>query len=108
LSKCPKRVVNGMLKEFSKKEEETSPFEESVYFTEKDNEEAETALLQKLKNEEASLREQKENLYSLRKQLQQKAKEEIELKKSRIRKLKSEITDLKDECEKLSNSLRSI
>ncbi len=98
-----------MAKLFSKNEEEKFLVDEGKSLSMQDDGEDETALvLKKLGSEEASLREQKENLSSLKEQLQLRVKEEIELRKSSIQKLKTEITDLKGECEKLSKSLRSM
>jgi hypothetical protein len=98
-----------MAKLFPKNEDEQFLVDEEKSLLTEDDGEDETALvLQKLGSEEASLREQKENLSSLKEQLQLRVKEEIDLRRSSIQKLKTEITDLKGECEKLSKSLRSM
>jgi len=98
-----------MAKLFPRSEDEKFLADEEKSLLMQEVEEDETALvLQKLGSEEASLREQKENLSSLKEQLQLRVKEEIELRKNSIQKLKTEITDLKGECEKLSKSLRSM
>jgi chromosome segregation ATPase len=102
-------MVNFMVKVFPKKEGEYIPGEEAEPLSIQDDEQDEMAtLLQQLVSEEACLREQRENLSSLKDQLQLKAKEEIELKKNRIQKLKLEITDLKGECDELTKSLRPL
>jgi hypothetical protein len=82
--------------------------EEKSLLMQDDGEDETTLVLQKLGSEEASLTEQKENLSSLKEQLQLRAKEEIEIRKGSIQKLKTEITNLKGECEKLSKALRAI
>jgi predicted RNase H-like nuclease (RuvC/YqgF family) len=103
-------MVNSMVKVFPKKEGEYIPDEEAEPLTsmQDDGQDEMSALLGKLVSEEACLREQRENLSSLKEQLQLKAKEEIELKKNRIQKLKLEITDLKGECDELTKSLRPL
>jgi hypothetical protein len=57
--------------------------------------------LEEMQNEEASLREEKEQLLTLKQQLQQNVHKEIELTKNNIEKLKAEIADMKIECEEL-------
>lgn len=57
--------------------------------------------LEKMQNEEASLREEKERLLMLKQQLHQKVDKEIELTKNNIENLKAEIADMKIECEEL-------
>jgi hypothetical protein len=64
-----------------------------------------TIVLQKLRIEEASLVEEKQNWLMLRESLQTKIKDEIELRKNNSEKLKSEITDLKLSCEEMTKAL---
>jgi predicted RNase H-like nuclease (RuvC/YqgF family) len=98
-----------MAKVFPKRDEEEDLFaEETPLPTPKGEEEELALILQQLSSEEATLREQKENLELLREQLQKKAKEEVDNRKNTIQKLKLEITDLKGDCEKLTKSLRTI
>jgi hypothetical protein len=98
-----------MAKVFSKRDQEETLLNEEITSQAPDCEEAEVVIvLQQLSSEEATLREQKENLEMLKEQLQKKAKEEIDNRKTSIQKLKSEITDLKGDCEKLTKSLRTM
>ncbi len=98
-----------MVKVFTKKEEDTGEIEEvETLSTQENPEKQEDAfLLQRLKNEEAELMEEKQNLASLKESLQSKAKNEIENRKTNIQKLKAEISDLKVECEELTKSLNA-
>jgi hypothetical protein len=72
-----------------------------------DNVEELNRILQKLKTEEANLREEKQNLVSVREKQRLKLQKRINSKKKIIKKLRTEITDLKIECEKLSISVRA-
>jgi len=57
--------------------------------------------------DENRLSEQKEHLSSLLKQMETKAKEEIEKRKRKVEKLNSEVLDLKRKCEKFSSLINS-
>lgn len=63
-------------------------------------------VLQKLRNEEANLMEEKENLNSLRQRLQLKLQNKIRRKERNIQKLRAEIKDMKFSCEQLSKTFR--
>jgi hypothetical protein len=97
-----------MAKVFPKRDEQESQDVEETSLSKLNYEEEIALVLQQLSNEEATLREQKENLDLLREQLQKKVKEEIDNRRNIIQKLKSEVKDLKIDCEKLSRSLRTM
>jgi chromosome segregation ATPase len=97
-----------MAKVFHKRDEEESQDAEETPLSKLDYEEEIALVLQQLSDEEATLQEQKENLDSLKVQLQKKVKEEIDNRRNSIQKLKSEVKDLKTDCEKLNRSLRAI
>jgi uncharacterized protein YlxW (UPF0749 family) len=63
-------------------------------------------ILQKLRNVEVSLMEEKENLTSLREELQLRLQKKIRRKQKSIKKLRAEIKDLKFSCNEFSKSFR--
>jgi hypothetical protein len=64
-----------------------------------------TIVLQKLRMDEGSLIEEKQNWLTLRESLQARVRDEIELRKSNAEKLKNEIADLKLSCEEMTTAL---
>ena len=64
-----------------------------------------TAVLQKLRLDEATLIEEKQNWLTLRESLQTRVKEEIEVRRNNSEKLKSEIANLKLFCEEMTKTL---
>jgi hypothetical protein len=64
-----------------------------------------TSVLQKLRIEEGSLIEEKQNWLTLRESLQAKIRDEIEVRKINAEKLKTEIADLKLNCQEMTTAL---
>lgn len=94
-------------KMFTLKSEETMASNENRTTTQSTVKEKFTALLQKLVNEEASLKEEKKDLALLMKKLRSKVQKEIKNKKESIQQLKDEVMNLKFSCEELTKSLET-
>lgn len=94
-----------VVKLFAQKQEDNNVIFTRTGLNEKTKQMDDLLALQKLIDEEAKLIEDKQNWVTLRKSLQKKAKEEIEIRKNNSMKLKNEITDLKEDCETLTKSL---
>lgn len=63
--------------------------------------------LKKLKQEEAQLAEERQNLEQLKEQLRKKIKDQIDNRKENLQKLRTEVSDLKAECAELNQTLQS-
>ena len=94
-----------VVKLFAQKQEDNNLIFTGTGLNEKTKQVDDLLTLQKLIDEEAKLIEDKQNWLTLRKGLQKKAKEEIEIRKNNSMKLKNEITDLKEDCETLTKLL---
>jgi hypothetical protein len=91
---------------FTLKSEETMVgAEDKTVSTQVNRKEKSTDVLQKLVNEEATLKDEKKDLAVLMKKLRSKVQKEIRNKKKSIQQLKGEIMNLKFSCEELTKSL---
>ena len=61
----------------------------------------------RLQAEESNLTDQKDRLKTLLKQLEAKAREEVDKKKRKVERLNSEVLDLKRKCEKYAKCVNS-
>ena len=92
-----------MVRAIFEKEEQKTPNPQETYLTpqKSSNTEDMLNLLEKLEADKTSLSEQKERFSSLLKQLEIRAKEEVENRKHVNEKLNFEVSYLKLKCEKL-------
>lgn len=72
-----------------------------------DNQDSLLDELEKLAQQEASLKQEKSTLYTFRDQLKQKIREEMEQRKRSIEQLKTEVAFMKAECEGLVKVVNS-
>ncbi len=92
-----------MIKAMFEKEEQNIPNPQETYLQpqKSSNEKDILKLLEKLEADKVSLSEQKERFSSLLKQLEIKAKEEVENRKRVVEELNLEVLALKYKCERL-------
>ena len=102
-------MVNSMANAPTKREEGKTSYAQGPYAPVQGGASDEDILnsFQNLCVDESRLSEQREHLAALLKQMEAKAKEEIEKRKRKVEKLNSEVLDLKRRCEKFSSLINS-
>ena len=104
-----KQLANCMANASLKREEGKTPYVQGAYVKAQNSVSEEDILdsFKSLEVDESRLNEQKENLTILLKQMETKAKEEVEKRKRKVETLNLEVIDLKRRCEKFASLISS-